>query len=786
MRLGRRRSLAVMALLAAVAVVAAFHASRYATVKRPAARPAPATAFVGAAACATCHRKEYDAWRGSHHELAMQEAARGTVLGDFDDAALSYAGTTSTFFRRGGAFFVRTDGPDGRLRDYPIKYTFGVSPLQQYLVELPGGRLQALPMAWDSRPKGRGGDRWFHLYPGERIDHRDPLHWTGRDQNWNWMCADCHSTGLTRNYDLASDSYKTSWAEMNVACEACHGAGSLHVAWARQPANPNRAADNGLAVRLNERMGVSWRIDPASGNAVRSRPRTSRREIDACARCHARRATLADGAPGPGLMDHYDPALLTGDLYFADGQQKGEVYEYASFLQSRMYAHGVTCSDCHDPHTGRMRAPGNGVCLECHAGAKYEPSAHTLHRDGSPGASCTACHMPARTYMVVDARRDHSIRIPRPDMTIAFGVPNACSACHPDKSPQWADAAIGRRFGPRRTVFQRFADALHAVRTGAPGAAGKLLGLARDASAPAIARATALAELRSVHAPASVPAIDAGLRDADPLVRGAAARALLTLDPVDRLRLAEPHLGDPVRAVRLHLARALAAAPLENVAPVRQELVRALFEEYVSSEQAAAERPEAHMNLAAFHTDRGALQQAEHEYRIAIRLQPSFVPAYVNLSDHFRVIGRDADSEATLRKGLEHAPGDGDLSYALALARIRQGGDRGEALDLLRQAARTRSDNPRYAYVYAVALRDAGRPADGLAVLESALARFPNDPDLLFTAAIGAYEAGRRARASDHARVFAAVAPDDPRAGTLMRELGIASTMGAAQPLHRQ
>jgi len=728
-------------------------------------------AFVGTAMCAACHAREYAAWQGSHHQRAMQEADEQTVLGDFANARFSYAGVTSTFVQRTGAFLVDTDGPDGQLRAYPVKYTFGMTPLQQYLVEFPGGRLQALPFAWDSRPKASGGARWFHLYRDERIDHGDALHWTGREQNWNWMCADCHSTGLTRNYDAKTDSYKTTWSEINVSCEACHGPGSRHVAWAKWNTGVAEVADNGLAILLDERHGVSWRIDGDSGNAVRSRPRTSRREIDACGRCHSRRAAIADAAWRTELLDRYDPALLTDGLYFADGQQQGEVYEYASFLQSRMYAAGVTCSDCHDPHSGQLRAPGSGVCLQCHAAATYDAPMHTLHADATSGATCVACHMPARTYMVVDSRRDHSIRIPRPDLTVRFGVPNACAACHENKGPQWAAAALERRFGPPRPGTQRFFEALHAARTAAPEASRRLLTVIEDAGVPAIARATALDELGAVtHSATS--AIERSARDPDPLVRSAAARALVSLDPAERLRIAEPLLEDPVRAVRIHAARALADVAVDALPPARRDRLQAGFEEYVASQRAAAERPEAHVNLGAFYSERGAPRDAEREYRIAIRLQPAFIAAYVNLADLYRTQGRERESETTLRDGLAHVPGDGDLAYALALARVRQG-HRAEAIDLLRQAATKRPDNPQYAYVYAVALRDAGRPREALTVLESALTRFPGDPDLLFTGAMTAHEAGRREDARRHARALADAAPTDPRTAALMRELGL-------------
>ena len=269
--------------------------------------------YVGGARCQACHAAQAELWRGSHHDLAMQPAGESTVLGDFDNAKFTYAGTTSRFFRRGDAFFVNTDGPDGALVDFEIRYTFGVDPLQQYLVDLPGGRLQALTIAWDTRPAEQGGQRWFHLYPGESVTHDDELHWTRLNHNWNTTCAECHSTGLDKNYDPESRRYASTFAEIDVACEACHGPGSRHVAWAEKSGDWKSfdTPQKGLTHRFDERIGVTWPRDATTGKPRRSQPRESRVEIETCAACHSRRAQLfEDERRGQPLMDAYLPSLL--------------------------------------------------------------------------------------------------------------------------------------------------------------------------------------------------------------------------------------------------------------------------------------------------------------------------------------------------------------------------------------------------------------------------------------------------------------------------------------------
>lgn len=691
----------------------------------------------------------------------MQPATPEAVLGRFEDTRFTHGGVTSTFFRRDGRFFVRTDGADGRLADFEIGYTFGVFPLQQYLVAFPDGRMQALSIAWDARPRAAGGQRWFHLYPNERIDHRDELHWTRLQQNWNYVCADCHSTNLRRNYDAQADRYATTWTDLSVGCEACHGPGSNHVAWAERRAGWERLAEHkGLAIPLDERRGVGWPIG-AEGNAARSRPLTSHREVETCGVCHARRRPLGD-RPGPTgvLLDTHDVSLLEEPLYFADGQQRDEVYTYGSFLQSRMYASGVTCSDCHDPHTQALRATGNAVCAQCHAPATYDVQAHVAHAAGSPGASCVACHMPARTYMVIDPRHDHSIRIPRPDLSVRYGVPNACNGCHADRDAAWAAAAIERVYGTERKGFQRFVDALDAGRKGAPGAQEKLLALLGDASAPAIARATALGRLAG---PAAAPAIERALTDADAVLRRAALEALRSTPLPSRAILADALVDDPVRAVRLEAGHALATA--EPTA--RREHAVA---EYVASEQALAERPEAHLNLGNFYAERGDAARAEAEYRLALHRQADFVPAYANLADLYRALGRDADAAAVLDEGLKVTPDAPSLLYALGLTRVRER-RQADALSLLRRAAAAAPENARFAYVYAVSLHSGGKADEAMAVLRKAIDRSPYDPDLLFGLAAYSRDAGQLPAARAWAERLAAVAPGDERAAGVLREL---------------
>ncbi len=680
--------------------------------------------FVGTAVCADCHQEAYANWKDSHHDLAMQVADGNTVLGDFDNAEFTHYGVTSTFYKKGDRFMVRTDGPDGSPQDYRIDYTFGVYPLQQYLIRFPGGRVQALGVAWDSRPRQEGGQRWFHLYPDEEIAYTDELHWTGPNQNWNYMCAECHSTDLQKRYDPATRTYDTTWAEINIGCEACHGPGSRHVGWAEQP---ERKGAPGLALSLDERRDVRWEIDPETGRPRRSVPRETQREIEMCGRCHARRQVITDQyRHGARFADSHVPALLDERLYHADGQVLEEVYVYGSFLQSRMFAEGVTCSDCHEPHSLALRVPGDGVCLQCHAAGTYQSSGHHHHEEGSAGASCIECHMPATTYMVVDPRHDHSLRIPQPELSVELGTPNACTRCHRVQTDEWAVRQMQKWYGRQPSGYQDFARALAAVRKGLPEAGQLLAELAADNDQPGIARATALSGLGAYLNAGSINVLVDGLYDDDPMLREAAARSLEGLDPAVRMKLAGQLLNDPVRAVRIQVARMLAATPPGAMNEEQGKQLDRAIGEYVAAQLANSDRPGSYLNLGVLYAGMGRFDEAEKAYRTALEVQPDFTQAIVNHADLYRQQGRDEEGERLLREGLEIAPQDADLSHALGLLLVRARRLE-DALPYLGRAALRAPENTHYGYVYAVALHTSGQSEEAILRLEELLEQHPHD-----------------------------------------------------------
>jgi tetratricopeptide (TPR) repeat protein len=707
---------------------------------RPVAEVSAAEVYVGSAACAQCHAAQTKLWRESQHAAAMAVATDKTVLGRFNQATFTYAGTTSTFLRKDAAFQVRTDGPDGRLGTFDVAYTFGVFPLQQYLVPTSGGRLQALGMAWDSRAKADGGQRWFHLYPRDAIRADDPLHWTKPNQNWNFMCADCHATNLRKGYDADEHTFETAWTELGVGCEACHGPGSRHVALMRSVPAVRAPAGLGLVARLDERKGVRWLIDGSAGHPSRSLPRTTDREIEVCARCHARRSQLTDNArPGQPLEDAFRVSLLEPQLFYPDGQPRDEVYNYAAFTQSRMYAKGVTCSDCHEPHAGKLRISGNGTCTRCHQADRYETEAHTMHQPGSAAAACATCHMPVSTYMVVDQRHDHSFRVPRPDRTVTLGVPNVCtSACHAGRNASWAAEAVARHTGHAPAGFQSFAEAFAAADRHAPGATAPLLAIAADSTQAAIARASALARLQE-RDDLDVSAVMPLLGDASALVRRTSAGLLARADDSHRVSSLPKMLADPVRTVREEVALALADLADRALSGADQAAFERAFGEFVAEQRFNGDRPEAQVNLGQAWLRRGRLDAAQKAFQEAIRLDASFVPARVDLSEVYRLRHDEATAEQVLRDGLTASSPSAVLHHALGLSLVRQHRVT-DALPELATAAKLDPAVARYAYVYAVALHDSGRVADAIRQLRAAASRWPEDRDI--RQALDSYLAG--------------------------------------------
>jgi len=704
-----------------------------------AGRPA---SFTGSAACKDCHASEYGRWKGSDHERAMAVASEATVLGDFGDVEFTHRGVTSRFYRRGGKFLVSTEGPDGKLAEFEVAYVFGVRPLQQYLVPFPRGRLQCLTIAWDTERK-----RWFHLYPEQDIPPTDWLHWTRNAQNWNGMCAECHSTNLKKSYDPATRSYATTWTDINVGCEACHGPGSRHAAWAALP---------DMARPQLENRGLLVATAGLDGKAL----------VELCAPCHSRRAELGDyDHSGKLLLDHMLPSLLSEGLYHADGQQLDEVYTYASFLQSKMYARGVRCSDCHDSHSAKLLREGNELCLQCHVRETYDTKAHHFHEKqvkGQPsaGALCVKCHMLEQPYMVVDWRADHSFRVPRPDLTLAIGTPNACgqAGCHADKPARWSADATRKWYGLARPPH--FGTTFAAARANRPEAEGELSRMIANPLVPAIVRATALELLGRYPGAAREAALRAALVSDEPLLRHVAVAGLEPRAPEDRAALLGPALSDPVRAVRLDAVAAVAPVR-ERLKPYQREAFAAARAEYEQVMAYSLDFSSAGLNLGNLYTSLREPATAERYFRLALEIDDLFFPAKMNLSVLLSAQGRNPEAAELLRQVVHAYPDNADAAYMLGLL-LAEMGQAEAATRELRRAVELSPRNARLRYNLGLLLQQLGRPAEAEPMLKGALELQPDDPDLLLALSDHYLRRGQPEAALALARRLQAAHPERP------------------------
>jgi Tfp pilus assembly protein PilF len=689
--------------------------------------PRPAATFVGSKKCMDCHKAEYDRWQNSLHDRAMEVADDATVLGDFNEAVIEFHGVTSRFYLKDDKFFVQTQGPDGKMDKFEITHTFGWYPLQQYLVPFPGGRLQCLPIAWDVKEK-----KWYHLYPDAPIDPKDWLYWTNAGQNWNGMCAECHSTNLKKNYDIQGDAYQTTWSEIDVSCEACHGPGSRHVKWAELPdmARP-QTADYELVVKAK---GMD-----------------SRQQVELCAPCHSRRAILGDYTHAePDLLDSMLPSLLTPELYFADGQILEEVYVYGSFTQSKMYSRNVRCSDCHDVHSIKKIKEGNALCLQCHRAGVYDTKAHHFHKSegeqGEPirsvdgkvlfkigsGAECVQCHMPERAYMVIDYRADHSFRLPRPDLSIKLGTPNACNRCHVDKTDQWSNEYITKWYGPGRKAH--YGTIIDEGRKRSAQALKDLIKLASDPLYPVVVRSTALSLLAAYPGKETSRAYELALMDDEALIRRTAVDYVNVSDTKRQTTLLAAMLYDPVKAVRIEAARRMTEITDPQLDDAQKKVFEASLADYQKSMEYSADFAFGRYNLGNLYVALKQPQKAVQSYQAAIKIDSLFYPAKVNLAMLYNQTGKNDKAEIMLREVATSHPEMYEVQYSLGLL-LAEEKKYAEAANYLKQAAKGLPNRARVHYNLGLLFQYLKEDSDAEASLLKAKELEPDNLDYLYALA---------------------------------------------------
>ena len=713
--------------------------------------------YVGSESCAECHAEAHAKWEESHHYHAMELPGPETVRADFNNTEFVNFGVTTKFFMEDEKYMVETNNQDGDMETFEIAYTFGWEPLQQFLVKFPDGRMQVLPTCWDVEKK-----EWYHLYPDEKIAHDDPLFWTRSMQNWDHMCADCHSTNLRKEFDHAKQTFSTAYSEMNVACESCHGPGRDHVEFAKE----------GKGWGGLEHFGFA---DINSSNVA---------QIESCAKCHARRGFVHPGHhAGSKFLDHFLPEVtqpwspdMSVPTYHVDGQIDDEVYVYGSYIQSKMFHQGVKCVDCHDPHTVKLHTYTNQLCTRCHVPNEKNPtgfdtSAHHFHQSGTQGAQCVECHMPEKTYMGIDARRDHSIRIPRPDLSVKHGSPNACNRCHTDQDAQWAADAVERFKGTDRPKEVRHPEAFHALRTGKPEAEKLLLAACQDPESPAFSRAGAMLALRRFLSDASFDEARRNLDSNQSVLRVAAVSKLEDLPPEQSHASLVRMLHDPIVSVRTEAARILSRSPQTLFEESDFKLFRVVFQELKKRFEYNLDRPESHLSLGILAENQNDPILAEEHYRSAINRESTYVPARMNLATLLSRRGRNREAEKLLREAIRYQPTWGQVYYSLGLLLAEDRSRLPEATRTLEKAAGYALDNPRIFHNLAIAYWQQEKVDPAVTAFLRAIELEPNNPQFVQNLLQLLAQKQRWKEALPYARRMIELTPTNPQAINFLREI---------------
>ncbi len=625
------------------------------------------------------------------------------------------------------------------------EFVLGQKPSWQPLIPAPGGRWQPHEQAFD--PARR---EFFNVFGNEGRRAGEWGHWTGRGMNWNSMCAQCHMTGYQRRYDPLSDAYASTWVEHGVGCIQCHG-----------PTAPGHGDKN--------KPGPSGPRPPFLSDRARM--------MQTCAPCHARNEPLTDRfQPGDNYHDHYRLVLpVEPGVFYPDGQQRDEDFNWTSVQLSRMGHAGVTCLDCHEPHSNRTILPvtDNQLCQQCHAGpgrvlpsgiraTPIDPLTHSRHQPGSAGNSCVACHMPTTNYMQRSPRHDHGWLKPDPLLTKELAIPNACSRCHEDKGIDWVIAKADDWYGPRLESRQRArARAVAAAQNAAPGAAEALLSLLHNEDIPAW-RATYLLLLTGQpDAAKAAPQAQTALTAADPMERAAAVR-FFTGTP-DASRLLTPLLQDPVRLVRLDAAWAL-TAELPAGSAVRTELDAYL--------QLTADQPAGRLRLGQDLANRGELVAAEREMARAVDWDP-YSPGIREAQAHVLAgLGRLNEAGNAFFRAAELAGPQGATHAMNAGLAFAEGERWPEAENSFRLAIRLDARAHRARYNLGLLLARAERLPEAAAELRAAEAAGPGEADYAFALATvllrrgdkeGARQAAERAVRINPAHLGARQIMDTPR-----------------------
>jgi tetratricopeptide (TPR) repeat protein len=667
--------------------------------------------YVGDENCIDCHKEAAADWSGSHHDKAMQEVTEESVLGNFDNQSVTIDGVNYLFYKKAGEYRVKVKEIDGSENDYLISYVFGIEPLQQYMVDFPKGKKQVLRVSWDTEQK-----KWFHQYAGDRIETKDWLHWTRGGQNWNTMCAECHSTNLKKNYEVATDSFHTTFSSINVSCESCHGRGEAHVKWANGPMTSN---DDSQILGGDQKS-----------------------QMNMCAPCHARRVKLTPNfIPGRDFEDQYLVQNISSDYYHQDGQILEEDYVYGSFLQSKMHAQGIKCSDCHNPHSLELKLDGNKLCLQCHVPADYDSKKHHFHDEATEAGQCINCHMTGRYYMGNDFRRDHSFRIPRPDQSLTYGTPNACNECHDDQSEKWAADWIVKWYGADRAPH--FSDylLLSYEEDLTESQQARLVSFINDLNFPAISRSTVMNNMR-FNGREEVQAILQSLQDSSATIRYNALSQFRGISMQDRMSIAREHLIDESRLVRIGCAQLLTDFDGSSWSEGERLALSKAKQELEDMLYGNSDFSTGRLQLADYFMQTGDLSTAIGHYEVSIQKDSLLFPAYSNLATAYSMNSMPDRALETLNSWIDLDPNAGRAYYLRGLLNFEIGNNE-IALQDLQMAIELNPNDTRAMYNLATYYYQNKNQARAETLIRRALSVEPDNIDYRYLLALVLKERGK-------------------------------------------
>lgn len=672
--------------------------------------------------CLQCHPKQYQNWQQSDHAKAMAKVSKKSVLGAFNHTEFTHGQIKATFYQENDNYMIKLEGQSEVEQVYQVEYVFGHYPLQQYLIKQTKGKYQVFPIAWDSRSKAQDGQKWYLVYNSGETFTNSRLHWLQPSQNWNGMCADCHSSDLNRQYNVETDTFQTKMSAVNISCQSCHQL-TKHSEITKGSAKTRK--NKSISKQVNTHRQNLWLFSPQSPTAKLSSSIKPVLYDTSCVNCHSLRSPLTDGfAPDKKFLDQFSPTLIERGFYHNDGQIKDEVYVAGSFMQSKMYQAGVTCIDCHDPHSGKTKFEGDQLCLQCHKADIFSQKSHHQHQESSLGAKCVNCHMPTNRYMGVDDRRDHSFVIPRPSLTEKFQIPNACNQCHKEQSTQWAKGNIIKWYKREKSLpknKQQFIEVLsqqqHSLST--------LVTLINDNTLAEIYRASSILLLPTVTDQISDNLVRQWVKSELPLIRLAIAKMGFLLSPSEQEKSFVTLLNDKYKAVRVAATENIIATSVTFSAEYASAL-----KEYVDMNLVNAWRAEGRLNLANIDVQQNYLTNAVSTLRKAIEIDNFFAASYINLADIYRLQGDRKAEKEIWQLAVQNIHDSAEVLYSKALFHVRQKQNI-KAAEAIEKAIAIEPRQVRYAYIYVLLLERQKQIDKAIDYIKTSITRYQFDSQLL-------------------------------------------------------